>query len=218
MKTKNIFSVLFAAVMSLVAFTSCDYNNDPFRGDDYNRGYTNQGFSQDRNESMTLSGQWTGNYGMFYTYTQYGYSTTYDSYKSDVIFNPDYSGATRGWGREVDWYNHGPYSVIQHKFYWEVRNGIVYLSYPSDSRLNCSIRDYCMTDYKFTGYFSNGYSRFTMSKISDYYDWSCYTSDVSSIASTTLVTRAMSDANATEGSDAPEGTIVCGNHYADNAQ
>jgi len=207
MKTKNIFSVLFAALMTIVAFSSCQDNDKFYLQDNYSH-------HQDVNESMTLTGQWTGNLRMYYTYTQYGYSEQYDSYKSDIVFYPDQACATKGWGREVDWYTSGPYKSIQHKFTWEVRNGIVYLTFPSDRKLNCHISNYYMDDYSFTGYFSNSSMNFYMSKISDYYDWGYYTSDYCT-ESYTLYTRGGASA-----SDTPEEepTIVYGNHFVDEAK
>jgi len=207
MKTKNIFSVLFAALMTIVAFSSCEDKDNFYLQDSYSH-------HQDVDESMTLSGQWTGNFGMYYTYTQYGYTQKYDSYKSDIVFYSDYAGATSGWGREVDWYASGPYKSIQHKFTWEVYDGIVYMKFPSEKKLNCQIRNYYMDDYSFTGYFSNGTKKFYMSKISDYYDWAYYTSDYCT-ESYTLCTRGGAIAG-----DTPEEepTVVCGNHFMDEAK
>lgn len=207
MKTKNIFSVLFAALMTIVAFSSCQDNEDYYVQDSCSH-------RQDVGESMTLSGQWTGNFGMYYNYTQYGYTQRFDSYYTDIVFYPYQAGKTSGWGREVDWYSNGYYKSIQHKFYWNIVDGVLYLNYPSDSNLNCIIRDYYMSDYSFTGYFSSSSSRFSMSKISDYYNWSYYTSDYCT-ESNTLYTRG---GGLAVDNQEEEPSIVCGNYFMDEAK
>ena len=59
----------------------------------------------DTAESITLSGQWTGNFGMFYDYEYRGQIYTFNSYDTDIVFYPDYNYATHGYGYEVDFYN-----------------------------------------------------------------------------------------------------------------
>lgn len=124
----------------------------------------------DYNQSKALSGQWTGNFGMYYSYN----GRYYDADFTDVVFYPDYYGATRGYGKQVDWYAYGPYEYIYHKFNWELRDGIVDLFYYHDTDLNTFIRDYKMTNDYFSGYFGNSSDGFRLRKISDYYNWTPY--------------------------------------------
>lgn len=160
MKTKYYFQMMLIAITTCMALSSCnaywyDYN------DDYD-------------QSKALSGQWQGDFGMNYTYRYGGRTYTFDSYDTDVVFYPDHNGATYGWGKQVDWYEYGPYEYIYNRFNWEIVDGIVYLRYPNDPRMNTNIYDYHMTNDRFTGYFDDSYEQFCLYKIRDYYNWTPY--------------------------------------------
>ena len=43
---------------------------------------------EDYNQSITLSGQWTGDFGMYYDYEYRGHILTFDSYDTDIVFYP----------------------------------------------------------------------------------------------------------------------------------
>lgn len=129
----------------------------------------------DVNQSIKFAGQWTGDFGMYYNYRYMGRTYTFDSYDTDIVFYPDFDGATHGWGKQVDYYEYGPYTHIYNRFDWEIRRGVVYLSYYNDSSLDCAIYDYVMTRDRFSGRFGNSSAKFYLSKIADYYDWSIYT-------------------------------------------
>lgn len=159
MTMKKFFGMLTAMVMTAMTFTSC--------------------YDEDVDTSITLSGDWYGNFGMYYDYyDRYGnYVATYDSYDTDISFYPDYNYATHGYGYQVDYYKRGPYKKVYHSFHWEVRNQNIYLEYCHDSEYDTVIRDYRMTRSYFSGYFDNGSERFQLDKYADYYDWNPYWND-----------------------------------------
>ena len=128
----------------------------------------------DVKQSIKFAGQWTGDFGMYYTYRHHGRLYTFDSYDTDIVFYPEHDGATWGYGKQVDYYERGPYSHIYNRFNWEIRNGIVYLQYHSDPSLDCAIYDYRMTSDRFQGRFGSSNDRFYLTKIADYYDWTVY--------------------------------------------
>ena len=150
---KKAFTILnFIALLGLcVTFTSCEHDEDV-------------------HESMVISGQWTGDWGMFYIIGSYSFY----SYKTDIVFYPTYDYATYGYGYQVDWYNYGPYERLSYRFYWEVRNGIIYIDYPYSPNYSVTIYDYRLTNNRFTGYFDTGTEPFMLRKITDYYDWHYY--------------------------------------------
>lgn len=154
---KKIFGTILSLAVAMFAFTSCE-------------------FDEDTHMSTNLAGEWTGNWGVYYNYNYYGKTYTFDSYYSDVVFYPEYEYARRGYGKEVDFYSEGPYTKIYNYFYWEVRNGVIHLTYPEMPEYNTSIYDYRMTSYSFTGYFDTSEfgEPFTLKKIADYYDWNYY--------------------------------------------
>lgn len=151
---KVILNLLLVMVLSCV-FASCERDEDTER-------------------SMCLSGQWQGDFGMYYVYNYRGYDYTFDSYDTDIVFYPDYDYASHGYGYQVDWYREGPYSRLSYKFYWDVRDGVIYLTYPGYPEYNADIYRYGLDNDYFTGYFNNGSSRFRLAKIVDYYRWDDY--------------------------------------------
>lgn len=155
MKVLKKWTLLIGGLLCLGLFSSCDNN--------------------DTHEAMVLSGQWRGDFGMYYDYVDsYGRSYTFDSYDTDIVFYPEYDYATHGWGKQVDWYDYGPYKYQYYYFYWSIRYGVIYLRYPDAPELNTEIREYRLTNDYLTGYFDNASSRFRLVKIADYYDWSPY--------------------------------------------
>ena len=128
----------------------------------------------DVHQSIKFAGQWTGDFGMYYNYRHNGRLYTFDSYDTDIVFYPEYDGATYGYGKQVDYYERGPYTHIYNRFDWEIRNGVIYLEYYSDPSLDCAIYDYKMTPDRFQGRFGSSSDRFYLTKIADYYDWTVY--------------------------------------------
>lgn len=134
--------------------------------------------SDDVERSVNLSGSWTGNLNMYYGIEdRHGHYHEFDAYASDIVFYPDYDYATHGYGKQVDWYDEGPYEKQYYHFDWEIRNGVIYLYYPYDQELNTVVCDYRMTRDTFSGYFQNSKYKFHLHKIADYYDWNCYYDD-----------------------------------------
>lgn len=160
MKTMTTLKALLLILVTSTALSSCDF------GVDY--------ISPDREQSAAFAGQWTGDFGMYYNYRYNGRMLTFDSYDTDIVFYPEYSGARYGWGKQVDYYPNGPYESIYHRFNWEIRDGVVYLDYPSDPSLNANIYNYRMTSNVFYGTFGSSNEKFSLRKIVDYYDWTPY--------------------------------------------
>jgi len=147
---RNTWTNILIGLASVFAFASCDL---------------------DTTQSMVLSGNWEGDFGMYYTYKIGGKYYTFNSYDSEIVFYPDYDYATYGYGKEIDYYDYGPYEYQIYYFNWEIVDGVVYLDYPYDNDLSTSIYDYSMTNYSFSGYFGDSDSRFNLRKVYDYYDW-----------------------------------------------
>ena len=132
---------------------------------------------EDINQSIVLSGEWRGDFGMYYDYIdKYGRTHTFDSYDTRITFTPAYSYASHGRGTQVDYYDYGPYEYQYYKFSWSVENGILYLSYDYDHQLDTRISNYRMTNDYFSGTFSLTGTSFRLRKIADYYNWSPYVS------------------------------------------
>lgn len=161
MKKFNLWGLMagiFCSTLALLSFTSC--------GDD------------DINMSVNLSGDWQGDFGMYYDfYDRHGrYVDTFDSYDTDISFLPDYDYATHGYGYQVDYYDYGPYTRVYHSFEWNIRNEVLYLHYAGESELDTAIFDYFMNGSSFTGYFEGSKTRFSLRKYRDFY-WDPYWND-----------------------------------------
>lgn len=153
----SIFTTLMM-VFAMAFFTSCEQREDV-------------------NKSMVISGQWTGDFGMYYDYQYRGKVYTFEAYKTDLVFYPDYDYATHGYGKQVDYYDDGPYSYQYYQFEWSVKYGIIYLYYREVPELNTKISNYKMTNDYFSGQLGNSSSTFRLYKIADYYDWTPYVND-----------------------------------------
>ena len=129
--------------------------------------------NSDSGRSEVLFGEWEGYWGMYYEYEYRGRVYVFDSYMSDVVFYPDHRYATWGDGYQVDWYDYGPYSHISMYFKWEVRNSVIYLTYPGYPEYNSDIYDYYLDDYRFRGRFNNSSDMFNMRRLT-FYDWAPY--------------------------------------------
>lgn len=150
----QLLAVIF--IMSAFAFTSCIDN-------------------MDIDQSMALSGQWRGDFGMYYDYIDgRGRRYTFDSYNTYLTFIPAYSYANYGRGTQVDYYDDGPYEYQYYKFSWSVENGYIYLSYDYDHELDVRISNYRMTNDYFSGTFYETGTSFRLRKIADYYNWTPY--------------------------------------------
>lgn len=146
MKRIKMWTMLLLAVITMGLVSSC---------------------SEDREVAITLSGEWEGDFGMYYTYG----GRTYDSYDTYIVFYPDHEYAKKGYGIQEDYYKYGPYRRQYYRFYWRVSGGDIFLEYPRDPELNTVIRDYKISERRFTGYFGSSSSRFYLDKLSSPYDW-----------------------------------------------
>lgn len=153
---KSFFNSLFLAsamMMSGIMMVSCD---------------------EDQITSNILSGDWEGDFGMYYEYA-YGHRVyTFESYDTELSFFPEYDYAKFGYGYQVDYYDFGPYEKIYHYFRWNVDHQNIYLTYKDEVDLNTVIRRYKMSNDKFTGYFGDSQSKFCLFKMADYYNWDTY--------------------------------------------
>lgn len=130
---------------------------------------------EDTNQSMALSGEWRGDFGMYYTYVDgRGRHYTFDSYDTRLTFIPAYAHALHGRGTQVDYYEYGPYEYQYYKFSWSVNNGNIYLTYDYDHELDTRISNYRMTNDFFSGTFASSGTSFRLCKIADYYNWTPY--------------------------------------------
>ena len=154
---KRHYSFLFAFLMaSICMFTSCvDI--------------------EDTNQSMALSGEWRGDFGMYYTYIDSrGHEYTFDSYDTYIRFIPDHAYANYGTGTQVDYYEYGPYEYQYYHFTWSVNNGVINMYYDYDHDLDTRISNYHMTNDYLSGNFPFSNSSFRLYKVSDYYCWTPY--------------------------------------------
>ena len=131
---------------------------------------------EDTNQSMVLSGEWRGDFGMYYTYVDRGRAYTFDCYDSYIRFIPDHAYANYGVGTQVDYYEYGPYEYQYYNFTWSINNGVIYLSYDYDHTLDARISNYHMTNDYLTGTFPASNSSFRLYKMADYYSWTPYVS------------------------------------------
>ena len=130
---------------------------------------------EDTSQSMALSGEWRGDFGMYYTYVDgRGRHYTFDSYDTRLKFIPAYAHALHGRGTQVDYYEYGPYEYQYYKFSWSVNNGNIYLTYDYDHELDTRISNYRMTNDFFSGTFASSGTSFRVCKIADYYNWTPY--------------------------------------------
>lgn len=170
---KKIYAKLLGLVLigfSLFGFAACEFyvNDDPY----YPHG------GGDRQRANVISGEWEGNFGMFYTianpYTRQ--ATTFDASYSYVRFLSSYPGARTGTGQQIDFYRSGPYEYQYYRFVWEVRGGVLYLSYPQDHNLDVAIYDYYLTDRYFSGRMGNSNFSFQLARLS-YNQWGRFSGD-----------------------------------------
>lgn len=138
---------------------------------------------EDVDRSIILSGQWTGDFKMYYSD---GYGNTFDAIYSDIQLIPDYDYATHGTGQEVDFFDNRPYGYDQYNrpiycplryqtfyFTWRVQDGYIYLHYPYNSSLDVAIYDYRLNSNRFCGYFGDSRTFFDLRKLEDFY-WNDY--------------------------------------------
>lgn len=142
---KKIFNITLIALVAIIGFSSC---------------------SDDEHEASVLSGEWEGDWNMWYEDDRG--RIWYAAYTC-VRF--DRSTGTSGTGIQVDYYDRGPYRCLNYRFRWEVRNGVIYLTYPGNHELDVDIYDYRLSNRYFDGYFGSSNAFFTMDKITSFDYW-----------------------------------------------
>lgn len=122
---------------------------------------------------VIISGQWEGYLGKYYRDTN---GVTHNSYRSSIVFYPDYDRSTHGYGYQEDWYTDGEYQQIFYKFTWEQNNDNkkLYLHYEYHPELNTIIREYNLNKNHFTGYFNNSNIQFDLNTSWKDYKWGDY--------------------------------------------
>ena len=156
MKRLYFFFMALSIMASAAMLSSCEY-------------------IEDGQKSMVLSGEWRGDFGMYYTYVDgRGNEITFDSYDTYITFIPKYDHAHSGRGTQVDYYAVGPYEYMYYHFSWKVEGSVIYLWYDENPELDTRISDYHMTNDYLTGVFPYSGSKFRLYKLTDYYDWTPY--------------------------------------------
>lgn len=150
-KLYNRFLLLFL-VMSTFVFSACE---DEYVG-------------------SSLQGTWAGKL-YSYALTYRGHEIEYPSQYSEINFNADIFRIKRGWGVWVDhFYGDAPWRYYVDRFDWRVDDGVITLCFRSDNFVT-RIKDYHITDYRFSGMIdlggSEGFQRFELTKVSQPEDW-----------------------------------------------
>ena len=166
---KKYLALLMGAMMVMAGFTSCD--------EDVTRG-------------RVLSGDWSGDFGMFYTFEdRYGDIWDVDAIETYLEFIPYSGSSTRGTGYQVDYYDdfkdrgrliRVPYTEVYHSFEWTIENGIIYLDY-------CRRQDEDLNTFLLVAEgksvpgeileIGNTNSRFYLYKQNDFFNWTPYIND-----------------------------------------
>lgn len=119
-----------------------------------------------------LTGEWTGDMGMYFSDGRNDYRAAY----TDIRFLSDGVLTTHGDGEQIDYFDR-PCPIRYQSFYfrWSIHDGLIALEYPYDSQLNTVISDYGMRNGHFYGYIEG--ERFSLVKLEDYDDWYLYDDD-----------------------------------------
>lgn len=142
---KKVLFFMSVALVAMIGFSSC---------------------SDDENEASVLSGEWQGDWNMWYMD-----ANGYTWYADMTYIRFDRSHSTSGTGRQVDYYRRGPYEYLTYKFRWTVRDGVIYLTYPYDNNLDTWIYNYHLDNWRFDGYFGSSKAYFTMDKLTSFDYW-----------------------------------------------
>lgn len=172
MKNIRLFCLrLFLLTVSVITLNACDVY---IENDDYNH-------HTDRQRANIISGQWKGDFGMFYKarHPRTGEWIHFDADYSNIRFYSDYQGARSGWGKQVDFYRNGPYRYQYYHFNWSVRGGVLYLVYPYDASLNVEIHDYYLDRSVFTGRIGYSNFKFKLFKLMNFNDWNSFNGNYS---------------------------------------
>lgn len=149
---KNWMTIIIL-IMTMGMMTSCD---------------------EDNKIAFKLDGEWRGDFGMNYTIEYRGRMYTFDSYDTYLVFYNDGIASTHGWGKQVDYYEFGPYEYQFYRFNWHIRDRVLYLEYPYNRELNTRIYNFKMSFSHFTGWFDGSDVYFDLRKLNSNYDWEIY--------------------------------------------
>jgi len=132
---KQLYTYMAMAMMAMTFLTSCEPLED----------------FEDRQEARTLDGTWTGYVDTYY-YDRWG--LTGNTYRTTMYFERE--NAYSGWGYEVSYDTRNRYADYYYcEFKWEVFRGNIRIRY-ADSWNDVYIRDYCLSDTRFTGTMDDG--------------------------------------------------------------
>lgn len=110
-------------------------------------GYENYDGDYDNDMSRVICGVWEGDF---------------DGVDTELEFTPDYRNAEWGTGVEVA-------GDDRFEFEWEVRFGVLEMSYSDAPDRNCRIGNYHITNKKFKGRLNNTDVYFSLKKTDKYY-------------------------------------------------
>ncbi len=135
--------------------------------------FTSCQLDDDEEKSTIITGEWWGDFGMFYDYNCHTCNSihTYYADETRLVFYPSHDYSTHGYGYQKDYYQHGPYKYQYYYFYWEIEDGVLYMDYPHDNYLNAEIYNYHMSDYVFEGRIGEDGDPFCLHKVADISDW-----------------------------------------------
>lgn len=130
---------------------------------------------EDKWTASRVSGDWYGDFGMYYEYQYNGRTYRYGSWDTKIRFSKT-PFTDHGTGYQVDYYDQGPYRYISYTFHWQVKNHDIILTYPHNPEWNTTIYDYQIANGYFRGYFGDSHTRFNLQSLTDY-DWNKYGSN-----------------------------------------
>ena len=161
-KINTLLAFCAMLMLTVLSFSSCEF-------------YIDGEYDGDRSRANVISGEWQGDFGMFYTavnpFTQR--ATQFDATHSYILFQSDYWNARRGTGKQIDFYNYGPVRQRYQHFVWEVHGRVLHINNPGEPALNVRIYDYELNNRYFTGYAGNSRFQFNLRKL-NYGLWGNY--------------------------------------------
>lgn len=152
---KKFYNLLMMATLCMGGFwvTSCEPDYDTL-------------------DAIDISGEWTGDLGVWYNDGRY----TYDAVSSYIVFYPDYQYARHGYGEEVDYFNrYSPIHYQNYYFEWEIRGHVLYLYFPYNHSLDMQLYDYEFARGRTEFHFTLGGEHYYLLKLSNFYpNWEWY--------------------------------------------
>lgn len=170
-KIRNTFFAAASMILAACTFTSCD---------------------DDNRLAMKLNGEWYGDFGMYYSAVdrRTGITVTWDCMDTYMNFNStimyssygyckqvdEYPYRTRGWyldarGNRCIYNEPCPFERIYHNVKWDINDRNITFHYKGESEWNTLIYDYKLSNYYFSGYFSETGAPFNLESISYGNEW-----------------------------------------------